>query len=186
MHFSGPGSLPQDTFAHFHQPQPRIRLLSRNVPSTISNTTQKGTQPAPFHDPLTVRLGRGLRFLWYMARTTDFPQMAAFAAPGSRMTSHICDNTRSTQQPHCTQVGEGDDDNGDKYKADDCQDTKRDGDGDTKDGGEDEEEEDEEEEFETEDDISENPDTCPNQGNGSITLACQPTQHLLTRWNPPQ
>ena len=31
-----------------------------------------------------------------------------------------------------------------------------------------------------------NPDTCPNQRNVSITLACRPTQRPLARWNPPQ
>ena len=62
--------------------------------------------------------------------------------------------------------------------------TQGDGDEDTKDGGEDEEGEGDEE-FETEDDISEKPDTSPNERNRSIILACRPTQHLLTDWNPP-
>ena len=30
-----------------------------------------------------------------------------------------------------------------------------------------------------------NPNTCPNQRNGWIALACQPTRRLLARWNPP-
>ena len=94
------------------------------------------------------------------------------------ITGRIYDNTRLIRRPRYAEVDEGDDEDGNyEYEGVGDQDTRRDGGKDTKDGKEDDGE------FETEDDISEK---RPNQRNGSITLACHPIQHLLTRWNPPR
>ena len=100
------------------------------------------------------------------------------------MTSHIYNNTRSIRQPQHTEVGEGDYyDDGDG-KEDEGQGTRIDGDEDTKDGGGDGGKK-MRRNLRRRTTSLRNPDPCSNQRNGSITLACQPTQHLLTRWNPP-
>ena len=83
-HFSIPSPLPQESPARTSIiPNQALGSSPGTVPSTIQNTTQNDTQLAPSHDPLTVRLGRGLQLLRWMTRTVEFPQMAAFTTPGS-------------------------------------------------------------------------------------------------------
>ena len=80
------------------------------VPSTVSNATQKGTELAASHDPLTVRLSRGL---------SDFREGGIYGTKEeSRMTGYIYDGTRSIRQPGYTEVGKGDDDDDDDDEKD--------------------------------------------------------------------
>lgn len=70
------------------------------VPLITSNTTQKGMQPAPFRDPSTARLGRGLQLLRLMTRTIALPQTAVFTTPANPE----CPVTLMTIQDQCANL----------------------------------------------------------------------------------
>ena len=159
-HFSAPGSLPQDSFTHLHQPQSGIRLLSGNSPVDHFKYDTEGYATGAFPRSL------------YRSPRSRSPTPAVddedyrISVDGSvqytgqsSMAGHAYANTRSVRQPQYTEVGEGDDDDDDEYEEDDDADTKEDGDDDTKDDGE--EDGDDDEEYETEDDISEKPKYAP-------------------------
>ena len=83
-HFGIPSPLPQESFARtLIIPNQGLGSFPGKVPSIIPNMTQNDTQLAPFHDPLTVRLGRGLQLLRCMTGAIEFPQTAVLTTQGS-------------------------------------------------------------------------------------------------------